>query len=153
MRIAVVVVGLVLLAGCGDDGGDAVSDAPLTSMAPGRPPVGGDANPGAPEVRQVTPEGGLANPNPAAIESGSMIDDTTIELRFYSGVQDCYGLDRVEVDAGDEAVTVTVFVGSRPGDRACIEIAELVATKVTLDDPLGARTLVDGATGEPVPVD
>jgi hypothetical protein len=102
----------------------------------------------------VTPTPGLDGVVPAAIDSARALDGDKLEVRFYSGVEDCYGLERVDLDETDTEVTVAVFTGSRPEARdvACIEIAELVSTVVTLDAPLGDRAVVDASTGAPVPL-
>ncbi|MDQ3294870.1 MAG: hypothetical protein M3527_10560, partial [Actinomycetota bacterium] len=155
-------LGLALVLGaCGDDGD--VDAGATASTQPGAldpetpvtsPPDdgAGDVNPDAPARRAVEVTPGLVNPVPTFIESYAAIDETIIELRFTTGVAECYGLDRVQIEETAEAVTVTLFTGGRPGADVCIEIAESVATKVTLPAPLGARTLVDGSTGEPVAV-
>jgi len=74
-------------------------------------------------------------------------DDRTVTLRFWSGVEPCYVLDHVHVAYGPGGVIVTLFQGSDPsaGDVACIEIAVLKQTTITLDQPLAGRPLVDGA--------
>jgi hypothetical protein len=102
----------------------------------------------------VTPTPGLDGVVPAAIDSVVALDGAKLEVRFYSGVEDCYGVDRVDVEETDAEVTVSVFTGSRPEARdiACIEIAELVAVVLTLDAPLGDRVVVDGSSGAPVTV-
>jgi hypothetical protein len=82
------------------------------------------------------------------------VADDKLEVTFYNGVPECYGVDRVEVEETDAEVTVTVFTGSLPldGEVACIEIAVLQAVAVTLDSPLGDRPLLDGSTGSEVAV-
>ena len=102
----------------------------------------------------VVPTPGLDGVVRAAIDSAVVLDGTKLEVRFYSGVEDCYGVERVDVEESDAEVTVSVFTGSRPEarDLACIEIAELVAVVVTLDAPLGDRALVDGSSGASVSV-
>ena len=74
-------------------------------------------------------------------------DDRIITLRFWSGVEPCYVLDHVDVIYGADTVTVTLFQGSDPSakDVACIEIAVLKQTTITLDQPLAGRELVDGS--------
>ena len=101
----------------------------------------------------LEPTPGLQNPVATFIESYATPSDTTVELRFATGVEDCYGLDRVDVEEEADAVTVTVFTGSKPGAQVCIEIAELVVTTVELSAPLGERVVIDGSSGNPLPVD
>ena len=59
----------------------------------------------------------------------------------------CSVLDHVDVAYGTDAVTITLYEGSDPISRnvACIDIAMLASTTVKLDQPLGDRTIVDGA--------
>ena len=82
-----------------------------------------------------------------------IVDDTTIEVRFYNGVEPCYGVDHATVEQSPAAVIVEVGVGSNPaaGGVACIEIAELQAVRLTLTRPLGDRAIVDASTGQAVP--
>jgi hypothetical protein len=154
---------LVPLAACGDDGGDASTDGPDDPVTTSPDdPVDDDGDgtggtdpvePGGPAI--VAPEPGLLNPNPSAIDSVVAVEGEgdKLEVRFYNGIQACYGLDRVEVDETDERVTIGIFTGVRPpGDQVCIDIAELQATIVTLDAPLGDREVVDASTGAPVPI-
>lgn len=64
-------------------------------------------------------------------------------------VDTCHGDPRATVEETDDEVTVTV-VSTRhdPGD-ACQDVVE-----VTLREPLGSRTLIDGLSGqEPEPVE
>lgn len=146
----------VLLAACGaeDDGGVIAGgdpDRPVTSPSTvstdtaGPPPAGG--------ARVVQPTPGLDNVVPTAIDSAVIADETTVEVRFYNGVEPCYGVDHATVEQSPTAVIVEVGIGSNPaaGDVACIEIAELQAVRLTLAEPLGDRAIVDGSTGQPVP--
>ena len=82
-------------------------------------------------------------PNP--YEKVVALDERTLEVRFWGGVEECYGVDRVDVEYGETDVTVTVFQGRVPTAEACIEIAVLTAVRVTLDEPLAGRKIVDGA--------
>ena len=69
-------------------------------------------------------------------------DDSVVLVRFYGGVQDCYGA-RAAADESDDSVVITLETGSRAdaGDRACIEIAEAQELAVELEAPLGDRAL------------
>jgi hypothetical protein len=135
----------------GDDDGGVVADDPDAPVT-GAPDPGGPAPDGG--ARIVTPTPGLDGVVRAALDSAVVLDDGRLEVRFYGGVQECYGVDHVDVAETDTEVTVSVFTGSRPeaAARACIEIAELQAVIVTLDAPLAERVVVDGSSGTPVTV-
>lgn len=72
-------------------------------------------------------------------------DGLSARLTWYSGVEECYGLDRVAVYPREDMVVVTLFAGRRPEAETCIELAEKVVTVVEFKDPVGDRELVDGA--------
>jgi hypothetical protein len=73
-------------------------------------------------------------------------DDVTIDIRYWSGVEPCYVLDRVEVREEAARVVITLYEGSQPGfDGACTEQAVERTTRIRLSTPLGSRALVDGS--------
>lgn len=162
-------------AGSGSAGGAPATDAPSTDAstlpaqdpdAPvtddgnaGGPVNGGGGNvpipaPGTGEARIVNPTPGLIGVIESAIAGAVLRDGNKVEARFYGGVQECYGVDRVEVEETAESVTITVFTGSPPdaAARVCIDIAELQAVLVALDAPLGERIVIDGSSGAEVPL-
>ena len=73
-------------------------------------------------------------------------DDRTLTVYFWSGVEPCYVLDHVDVEENAGAITITLFQGSDPNvtNVACIDIALLKKVTVQLDEPVGARRIVDG---------
>lgn len=156
-RTPLLLLALVLVAAppaaCGDDD-LATGDDPVTDDPGGSVPAGPGTDPPAPGPVVATP--GLLHPIPSAIESVTVVpggDGSELEVFFYNGVRDCYGLDRVEVEEADESVTIGVFTGALPpGDQVCIEIAERQSTLVRLGAPLGSREVVDASTGAAVPV-
>lgn len=93
----------------------------------------------------VTPRAGLVDVRPNPYEKVVVLDERTLEVRFWGGVEDCYGVDRVEVEYREPDVTLTLFQGRVPTAEACIEIAVLTAVRVKLDEPLAGREIVDGA--------
>lgn len=93
----------------------------------------------------VTPRPGLVDVRPNPFEKVVVLDERTLEVRFWGGVEECYGIDRVDVDYGKAEVTITVYAGRVPTAEACIEIAVLTAVRVSLDEPLAGREIVDGA--------
>ena len=74
-------------------------------------------------------------------------DDRTLTVFFWSGVEPCYVLDHVDVEEGPGSITITLFQGSDPQvtNVACIDIALLKKVTVQLEEPVGARRIVDGA--------
>jgi hypothetical protein len=91
------------------------------------------------------PRPGLVDVRPNPFDAVEVLDEKTIEVRFYGGVEECYGVDRVDVEYGVTEVTVTVHQGRVPTAEVCIEIAVLTAVRVTLNEPLAGRKIVDGA--------
>jgi hypothetical protein len=138
---------LVLLVGCGGVGrgdaarpGGAPPDAPVTST-PAEPT---DPIP-SPRPKIVEPRAGLLDVRPQPWDAVTTLNDRSLLVAFYSGVHECYGVDRVEVGYAARALTVTLFIGRVGGNRICIEIAEYQAVRVPLDEPLEGRKVVDGA--------
>ena len=68
-------------------------------------------------------------------------------MRFWSGVEPCYVLGRVDVAEAADKVTITLWTGLGPGaaGMACIQMAGYYEVIVQLQAPLGGRTVVDGA--------
>jgi len=157
----------VVLAACGGTS-DSVSAPGVSDPATGAPPPAGACLEGAtecddgggmtdgqgdgmgdemPAPNLVEPRPGMDNVAPVDWDNAAVENDQTVTLSWWSGVEPCNVLDRVEVEYTDEAVIITVFEGSEPSDEGhmCIEIAERRGTVVELDEPLGARSLKDGA--------
>jgi hypothetical protein len=78
-------------------------------------------------------------------DRAEQVGPARLRLEFYGGVEECEGLDRVEVEETKDAVTVTLFVGRVPTAEVCIEIAVLKSVTVSVDGPIGGREIVDGA--------
>ncbi|HWH33328.1 MAG TPA: hypothetical protein VNU01_11725 [Egibacteraceae bacterium] len=73
-------------------------------------------------------------------------DDVTVTLTWWSGVEPCTVLDRVDVVEQADKVVITLYEGNAPGDEgACPAIAVERRTRVTLSAPLAGRAIVDGA--------
>ena len=74
-------------------------------------------------------------------------DDRSFLLIYWSGVEPCNVLDRVEVEENADEVVATIYEGSAADQQnvACIEIGVKKAVRITLDAPLGDRDLIDGA--------
>ena len=121
----------------GDD-----SEEPVSS-SPGNP---GNEVPD-PGPSPVEPQPGQQNVRPLGWEKAKpSADGTEVDIVFWSGVEPCYVLDRVEVEYRKERVVITLFQGSSPSEEevACIDIALKKVTTVELSEPLGDRKIVDG---------
>ena len=112
----------------------------------GTPASPSGAPSGAPSP--VTPAGPTLNPRKVPWESATPAGDgRSLDIVWWSGVEPCYVLDRVEVTETAREVTVTLYEGQdrRQPDAACIEIAIEKTTTVRLKSPLDDRKVVDGA--------
>ncbi|GGO13810.1 hypothetical protein GCM10010116_27870 [Microbispora rosea subsp. aerata] len=140
----------------------ACGGASSTSASPEQPegtPSGADAGPGTPVSASpsgapsgapspATPVGDTLNPRPVPWESATPAGDgRTLDIVWWSGVEPCNVLDRVDVTETAREVTVTLYEGQdrRSPDAVCIAIAIQKTTKVRLKAPLGERKVVDGA--------
>ena len=112
-------------------------------------PCPGDEPPVAhPQIVEPTP--GMADVHPRPFDTVKVRDDgVTVSIDFWSGVEPCSVLDHVGVAYAADTVTITLFEGHDPsaGDVACIDIGVLKRVVIALDQPLGDRTIVDGARG------
>ena len=72
-------------------------------------------------------------------------DGRTLAFTYYAGVEPCSVFDSIVAEEGSDAVRVTIYERSGPEGVACIMLAQQKSATVTLDAPLGARRLVDGA--------
>jgi hypothetical protein len=137
-------IGVALLLGaCAgpsqNPGGDPGPDSPTSSS----PDPGGPA-PG-PTPLMVTPRPGLVDPRPRSWESLEVVDERTLLIQFYGGVEECYGLHHVDTEYGSDAITITLYEGRVPEAGVCIELAVLKEVRIELDEPVGGREIVDGA--------
>ena len=131
-------------AGDGNNGGGKTN--------PGNPGTGGD-EPVAPPMDEppvdlplpvgattVEPQPGIVDAIPHAWDHIDVASDgKTITVYYWGGVEECYGLDRVDASFDDGLLSVTVFEGRRgdlPSNTACIDIALLKAVTITLDQPI-----------------
>lgn len=95
-------------------------------------------------ARVVTPTPGLVGVRPSrwayAAAAGSRL-----LVHFYA--EPVSAVDRVEVGEAPDRVTVTLYVGVRPGRGrvVALQLAEHRAVEVDLQAPLGDRRVVDGA--------
>ncbi|MGW6286177.1 hypothetical protein [Streptomyces sp. NPDC055107] len=75
-------------------------------------------------------------------------DGRTLEVTFWGGVCSTYTAS-AEESAGQVAISVTEK--PQEGKKACIMIAKELTRTVTLEKPLGDRTVIDAASGGAVP--
>jgi hypothetical protein len=168
--MAAAVVALVLLGACGSpgsepgaDGGRAgggtgsgtsgegpggnsgSGDDTVVYEPPGNKP-GGGAPGDKPLVADPQPISGTALPS--HWEEARIIDGDTVKLLFWSGVEPCHVLDRVDIDYGAKKIGITIYQGTglNAADKPCIELAVLKSVTVDLEEPLDGRKIVDGTT-------
>lgn len=159
--LAGIVLALAVLAvGCGSGDEEVASTGDTTSdtTSPDTPvsDVTGQSLPGTSDTTdaswaRIDPTDDLvgavvATPTELVVDPD---DDTVVLVRFYGGVQDCYGANVTVVREDDSVVEVRLETGSRPeaADRACIEIAEAQELAVALDAPLGDRRIAASDAG------
>jgi hypothetical protein len=103
--------------------------------------------PDQPAFRLIEPEGDL--PGPDYLQDGGVLLDVAgnrLVVGFWMGVEDCYGVERVDVTETGGEVKIDIHVAFRHVDMACIEIAEGRAVVVELEQPLGERAVIVGNT-------
>jgi hypothetical protein len=133
----------------GNTGGGII---PFPIPPPGEDPLLGEAT-------SVVPRPGRLNPHPvnvqlvrAAVDGGNAI----VELRWWSGVEECYTTDsvRVEKDEAAKSIRLTVIEGSNAADMICIEIAVLKSTVIDLGTlPAGAWTISAEGDAPAIPLE
>jgi hypothetical protein len=129
--------------------------ARATPVTPGGPESPVSSTPSAtpatpdpgPTALRVSPRPGLVEVRPHAWDRAEQVGPARLRLEFYGGVEECEGLDRVEVEETRKDVTVTLFVGRVPTAEVCIEIAVLKSVTVSVDGPIGGRDILDGSAG------
>lgn len=144
--IALVLGAALLLGACAERGqsagGATGPDSPVIST-----PNPGGTEP-EPTPLLVTPRPGLVDARPHAWESVGVEGESTLLIQFYGGVEECYGLDHVDVQYSPDEITVTLYVGRVPSAEVCIDMAVLKGVRVALGEPLDGRKVVDAATPE-----
>jgi hypothetical protein len=132
---------------CGEKVSGTGPDASVSyTPCPGdEPPVSTDPDDGA---QLVEPSPGMADVRSHAFDHAVVNDDgSSVTIFFWSGVEPCYVLDHIDVHADSNEISITLFEGhdASAGDVACIDIALLKKVVVQLDEPVGDRSIVDGA--------
>lgn len=103
---------------------------------------------GGPKAERAEPQPGQAGVHPVAWDRAKPNGDV-VRVFYWSGVEPCYVLDHVDVEETRRRVTITLFEGHTDTDEdvACIEVAVLKYTDVSLDAPVGDRAVKDGTGG------
>ncbi|MGW2086439.1 hypothetical protein [Streptomyces sp. NPDC001880] len=96
----------------------------------------------APTTAPGTPE--KSGPQPLSYRA----DGRNLSVTFWGGVCSTYTASATE---SPDRVTVKVTETKQPGKKVCIMIAKELTRTVTLDAPLGDRTVVDAVSGGDVP--
>jgi hypothetical protein len=143
----------ILLVGCGNATTEASDDAEPTSSAAGADLMHSPSSPPVPievpvgEVGTMfdsTPD--LVRAAPTPFESWSQISPNTIAIHFVTGTPECYGAEAQVTESATEVV-VALRTGTLPeaADKACIMVAVYGTMQMTLQAPLGDRTVVNAA--------
>ena len=139
-RISFLVVAILVLAGCGAAASNAAGPSPDDPVSA---PAGyDDDNRSRSELRE--PEEGLVDVRPRIFDRHKA-EGRKVTLFYYSGVDECYGLDHIKIRERPRKVTLTIFEGRDPEAEVCTEQAVAVRSIATLKSPLGDRRVVDGA--------
>lgn len=128
--------------GAGGAAGACLAGATECNDIPGGTPAGppGEATP-------VEPRDGLVDLRPTPWESVQPVDEeqAVLAVTFFGADEACEGLDEVEVELSAEAVTLTVVTGRDPEVEVCTAEAVRKVAEVDLGEPLGPRSILDGA--------
>ena len=103
---------------------------------------GSDGGRNRPELRE--PEEGLVDVYDRIFDRHKA-EDRKVTLFYYSGPDECYGLDHIKIRERARKVVLTIFEGRHPEAEVCTDIAVSVRSIATLERPLGGRKVVDGA--------
>lgn len=144
---------LLLAAACvSPDTPVSTGELPAHEQPAGDDPVGG-AMLALPPARAV--HDNVENLQPRSFES-ALHDETddSFHVLFWAGREPCYALGDVEVVETADAITVTLYEGNMRGDDiACPDDAQHASVPIVLELPVGDRVLVDGSTGQEIPID
>ena len=144
------IVAALLIAACGGAANGGVGTSTLYPESPdGDTPVTGtpsvqDGSGGGSKAELREPEEGLVDVY-ARIFDRHKAEGREVTLYYWSGADECYGLDHIEVKERARKVVLTIFEGRHPEAEVCTEQAVRVRSIATLERPLGNRKVVDGA--------
>jgi hypothetical protein len=138
-------------AACSAASADDTSDTtpPTTGVPAGDAPMPVPGEDDTVEWRPIPVEGDL--PSDGSVVGGGQViavDGNRVTVGFWMGVEDCYGVQRIDVAETETKVAIDITVSARDVDQVCIALAEARAVTVELDAPLGGRVVEIG--GAPV---
>lgn len=147
--LALLLGGAIVMSACGSPDDEPARDEPAQPTTGVRAPP---AAPGAPvpepRPQRVEPIAGQAQRDVAWELADSRAGGRSLVLEVKLGGPPCDALTDVDVRETDAVVTVTVRAGRVPGARCGPGVEAVVGTFLViaeLAEPLGGRTLVDGA--------
>lgn len=147
MRYAPALVLLLALTGCGSATGSVQpGSSPTSSAAPSTPPVSQPTfSPTELTTATARPSGNLGTAQAVRWTKPAQVDGRTVTIGFASGV--CGEARWVDVKEAAASVTLTLYIApiEPPPDQVCPALAVILDARVTLEAPLGSRTLIDGA--------
>jgi ABC-type transport system substrate-binding protein len=126
---------------------DAPVTAPPSDGSGGTDPggnIGGGGNLVVPKPGQLDVHDVRADQFLARVEGSTIV----VTVSWTSGVEPCNVLDQVAVTPGEGSYAITLREGHGPEDVACIAIAELYKTEVSIPNVApGTYQITDGAGG------
>ncbi len=120
--------------------------APPVMVDPPMP--GGPDTDGGGESGEVTFRDDIERPTAVPYERTSYVKDgSQLTVSWISGVEPCTSTAGIDVQYGEESITVTVLEGAPPeaATMSCIMMAVEKHATITLDEDLAGRRIVDGA--------
>lgn len=87
----------------------------------------------------IEPDPAVLHPRPTAWDHVVVsADGRSLEVFFWMGVEDCYGLHSIEVGPSDSGIAITLLTGTAADaeGRLCVALAQLYSTTVMLEAPL-----------------
>ena len=142
--VAAILAVVLLTGGCGtadssvDGAGGASPDAPVSNTPGNEPSDKGGA-------QRVEPHDDVIDVHATVWDRHKVrAGGRAIDLYFWSGVEECYGVDHVEVVYGKRKITATIYEGREPTADACIELAVRKVIRVELEEALRGRAVEDG---------
>lgn len=154
IRLSAVITILLTSVSCarsGRPGADEPAPGVISSTVVGRPHPDASGLPPAMRPNVATPDARVADLRAVRWDRAAAGAGRALQVHYtISGRGDCAALGRVDVAETPQEVTVTVLLGRLPQadcDGPQPQLAASMQTVVTLAEPLGTRTVRDGAAG------